>query len=427
MHQRTKLRAFLVLGGAVLVAACSDGRVAAATGGESAGGSAAESNLDDFLHDFIDAGAWAEGGTDSAPQECAPGTVTSCWEDASGDLLPGSVSEVAQGACTPGERICGSDGTWDECLGAVGPAEADTCEPGDDSNCNGTINEGCACQVGERRSCADTCGEQICEDGGTWSECTSFGECTLGSIETDTAPCGNCGTQGMQRSCGTDCTWLPWESVEECRSEGACAAGQEETQETPCGNCGSRTESRICAESCEWGPWLSVSDECVGSGACSPGEFRAAAPEACGYCGLQGRVETCSDTCEWEGDTLNHLACVEENCIDSPGDERSGVVECRPGSGEGCADTCCVSLTGNACGEFSCPNTPRHECDGPEDCGGSYCCLNSYNNSVAYGQCRDEPCAGRFCHVDADCEVSDYCRLYKGIGHCTVSPPAPMP
>jgi hypothetical protein len=41
------------------------------------------------------------------------------------------------------ESADGSHTAWDTCFGAVGPASADTCSPGDDSNCNGIPNQGC--------------------------------------------------------------------------------------------------------------------------------------------------------------------------------------------------------------------------------------------------------------------------------------------
>jgi len=52
------------------------------------------------------------------------------------------------GACKAGSQTCtagagNSTTAWGACGGSVGPAASDTCQAGDDSNCNGVKNEGC--------------------------------------------------------------------------------------------------------------------------------------------------------------------------------------------------------------------------------------------------------------------------------------------
>ena len=52
------------------------------------------------------------------------------------------------GPCRAGSQTClggpaNATSSWGACVGSVGPAAADMCSPGDDSNCNGVKNEGC--------------------------------------------------------------------------------------------------------------------------------------------------------------------------------------------------------------------------------------------------------------------------------------------
>jgi hypothetical protein len=89
-----------------------------------------------------------------------------------------------RGVCRGGSQRClpRADGgsTWGACAGAVGPS-METCNGADD-NCDGVIDEGCACTAGQVRSCyngpAGTAGRGICRAGmmmcqadGTWSAC----------------------------------------------------------------------------------------------------------------------------------------------------------------------------------------------------------------------------------------------------------------
>lgn len=71
--------------------------------------------------------------------ECAPGDVRACDEHPGLD---------GKGICRAGTQSCQateSGNRFGVCTGAVGPANADSCaSSGDDSNCNGKPNEGCA-------------------------------------------------------------------------------------------------------------------------------------------------------------------------------------------------------------------------------------------------------------------------------------------
>jgi len=94
----------------------------------------------------------------------------------SGDTQPCG-SDV--GVCTKGTQAC-DNGQWGPCQGGVLPAAEEDCLDEKDNDCNGAINDGCACNQGDSRDCGShlgicTPGVQTCvEEAGEWhwSGCT---------------------------------------------------------------------------------------------------------------------------------------------------------------------------------------------------------------------------------------------------------------
>jgi len=119
---------------------------------------------------------------------CAIGTTQACGAHPGLD---------GNGQCQAGFQTCeartnGTTSTFGGCTGSVGPAAADTCVEGNDANCNGRENDGCACINGDTRPCGSTdvgvCafGSQTCVNGVFSQQCAGAanpGQRNCGSAE----------------------------------------------------------------------------------------------------------------------------------------------------------------------------------------------------------------------------------------------------
>lgn len=101
-----------------------------------------------------------------------------------------------KGPCKAGQQTCvaganGATTAFGACTGAVGPASSDTCDQGNDANCNGAANDGCTCLNGTTGTCGAELGtagpcasfKATCS-GGKWTGCAS-------TSQTDTCDLGN--------------------------------------------------------------------------------------------------------------------------------------------------------------------------------------------------------------------------------------------
>jgi hypothetical protein len=132
------------------------------------------------------------------------------------------------------------------------PASSDTCQSGNDANCNGTPNEGCTCLVGQTRTCAQgglygkcASGTETCYDSGQWGPCSitpsANDTCVAGNDDNcngkvnEACPC----TQGTTRACSQDGLL------------GKCASGTETCDGT--GKWGACTITPSSADTCAAG------------------------------------------------------------------------------------------------------------------------------------------------------------------------------
>ena len=127
-----------------------------------------------------DCGSQADNDCDGVPDNtvdtvctCAIGAVQACGTHPGRD---------GNGQCQAGSQTCDgrandTTSTFGACVGSVGPALSDTCAPDDDSNCNGLLNEGCACINGQTRPCGPDTELGSCQRGVQTCGNGAFGQC----------------------------------------------------------------------------------------------------------------------------------------------------------------------------------------------------------------------------------------------------------
>lgn len=230
---------------------------------------------------------------------CQPGQERQCSIDASGNRVVFPVLPVPPSSpCKLGWQRCGADFRWGGCQGTIGPALQDRCDlPGNDADCDGVANSGCACLESrdESRPCGSTQGAcrqgiQSCENG-VWGQC-------VGGIRPSREICDG---KGVDEDCDgkidrqdPDCQCLDSDNIRGCTipsRKGDCGLGQ---------------------QACVNGDW----------GGCMP-RFTAR-PEACGVqntddLGDALGDEDCDGLVDEAGDTLYAQGC-QYYILDKDGD-----------------------------------------------------------------------------------------------------------
>lgn len=303
---------------------------------------------------------------------CASGGTQSCGAHPGND---------GYGPCKAGSQSCvvASDktsSTWGACTGAVGPATADTCVAGDDSNCDGTPNEGCACiSTSAPRSCSAAGALGNCAKG-TQSCTTTTG--TWGPCSIQPAAMDSCAVQGDDANCNgivnEGCT---------------CVTGQ--TQ--PCGP----TAVGICkpgTSTCTNGVWGS----CVGAVMPAPRDCTSALDNNCDGVADNAIDSVCqcasggTQACGAHPGLDGHGPCTAgtQSCVLASDKTSSSWGTCTGSVGPAGADSC---VQGN---DNNCNGTPNDDCTCINNvttraCGycnnGTQTCTNGLTNPGTYSAC----------------------------------------
>lgn len=161
-----------------------------------------------------------------------------------GDVQPCSASGY-DGTCAEGEQRCGDDGEWADC--SVQPTVADSCEAGNDDNCNGVANEGCPCTEDDERPCSQGGYDGACASGVQVCRANEWSECSVVPAAVDTCEPDN----------DDDCNGVANEGCECVVGEAECVGGAPSTQR------------RSCTSEGTWGAVSDCPGLCSGAGECS--------------------------------------------------------------------------------------------------------------------------------------------------------------
>jgi hypothetical protein len=270
------------------------------------------------------------------------------------------------GGCQYGKRTC-KDGVWGKCTGAIEPKENDSCQPDDDADCDGQRNEDCACVNGAQRPCGTDVGScqagtQTCS-GAKWSA-TCVGavlpaaadSCDMGNdsncngkpnegcacVSQTTSTCGKTvGAKGVCANRAVTCKAGKWDTtvcsmveVEVCTDNGQdedCDGQVNETQSCQCTN----GKTQLCGVA-----MLGTFGACAaGRSTCVNGRWGACdtVPQSRDTCSPLGGDENCNGQ-QWEG-----CECVERSTADCDvGSCTGGTKTCRTGGVWGeCANAVC--------------------------------------------------------------------------------------
>jgi hypothetical protein len=311
-----------------------------------------------------------------------------CYPAATAGCVLDGATYRCEGVCRPGTQLCG-----DSCAGAVVPRPTDGCTTTTtvalDDDCDGRVDEDCACTEGDEVPCyrgpPETRGVGACRAGSARCTRSAGAAPSFGACHGDVAPAPEtCADLGQDDDCNGVTDDIPSRGLP-CTTAGLgqCGVG---TWDCRGGQLVCLTPAPAPAELCNGldddcdGPvdegfdLVRSTTDCLRCGnACAPGESCCSA----GCVDLQTDERYCG-ACDRSCGA--GLSCCGGGCVDTQDDDdHCGLCGQACGDGQSCCGGRCVDLRGddNSCGECG------------RSCGpGTRCCE---------GRCRapDEPeCTG---------------------------------
>jgi len=281
------------------------------------------------------------------------------------------------GRCNAGSQSCvvaadKKTSTWGACSGSVGPAAKDTCETGNDDNCNGVPNEGCSCVTGATQACGPAANVGICKRGTQTCTAGAWGTC-VGAVMPGARDCTS--------TADNDCDGKPdntSDAVCACKSGATQACGQHPGQDGR-GPCKAGSQTCVIAADKKTSAW----------GACN---------------GAVGPAP--ADTCDPMNDN-NCNGVPTEGCTCVNGTTRgcgpAAIGICRAGT-----QTCANSAWGTCVGAVNaqardCTSTKDNDCNGTADNADSSCACSANTTQTCTGS-STPPCSPgtRTCMLSAD-------------------------